>query len=174
MINIIIGTNRNNALSAKVAAIYQQVLHEKNTECRLMDLRHLPDDFTVSALYENNGHNSQFNRFRDTFKEGDKFVFIIPEYNGSYPGVLKAFLDGMDYPSGLQDKKCALVGVSAGVQGASIALSHFTDVLHYLGMHVLALKVKMGEIHRYLKEDQLTHKVYDEMLRMQADQLIRF
>lgn len=174
MINIVIGTNRKDALSAKVAAIYQQLLHEKNTECRLISMQELPADFTVSALYENNGRNPEFNRFRDIFKESDKFVFIIPEYNGSYPGVLKAFIDGMDYPSGLQGKKCALVGLSSGVQGASIALSHFTDVLHYLGMHVLALKVKMGEIHQYLKENQLTHEVYDKMLRMQADQLIEF
>lgn len=174
MINIVIGTNRKEALSAKVAAIYQQILHEKNAECQLINLRDLPPDFTVSALYENNGQDPVFNRFRNAFKESDKFVFIIPEYNGSFPGVLKAFIDGMDYPSGLQEKKCALVGVSSGVQGASIALSHFTDVLHYLGMHVLALKVKMGEINRFLNENQLTHKVYNEMLRTQADQLIKF
>jgi len=174
MINIIVGTNRKDALSATVAAYYQHILKEKKAESNIISLRDLPADFTTSALYENNGRNPQFNRLRDAFRECDKFVFVIPEYNGSYPGVLKAFIDGMDYPSGLQEKKAALVGVSTGVQGASIALSHFTDVLHYLGMHVLALKVKMGQIHHYLKENQLTHKVYEEMLRMQADQLIKF
>ncbi len=174
MITIVVGTNRKNALSASVAAYYQHILKEKNIESQVISLIDLPADFVASALYENNGKNDTFNSFRQIFKESEKFVFIIPEYNGSYPGVLKAFIDGMDYPSGLQGKKCALVGLSTGVQGASIALSHFTDVLHYLGMHVLALKIKLGEIHRYLKEDQLTSKVYDEMLRLQADQLIEF
>ncbi|MDF9801246.1 chromate reductase [Catalinimonas alkaloidigena] len=174
MITIVVGTNRKKALSAAIAAYYQKVLQEKGTESQVINLVDLPADFTATALYENNGKNNQFNRFRQVFKEHEKFVFIIPEYNGSYPGVLKAFIDGMDYPSGLQGKKCALVGLSSGVQGASIPLSHFTDVLHYLGMHVLALKVKMGEIHRYIKENQLTSKVYDETLRLQADQLIAF
>lgn len=174
MINIVIGTNRKHSLSARVAHIYQQMLHEKQAECRLISLRDLPDDFTASALYENNGRNAQFNRLREAFKDCDKYVFVIPEYNGSYPGVLKTFIDGMDYPSGLQEKKCALVGISSGVQGASVALSHFTDVLHYLGLHVLGLQVKMGEIHRYLKENQLTHEIFEKMLRTQADQLIRF
>jgi len=32
----------------------------------------------------------------------------------------------------------------------------------------------MGEISRYLKENQLTHEIFDKMLRTQADQLIRF
>ena len=174
MINIIIGTNRNDAVSAEVANLYQQVLEKKDVGSELINLQDLPADFTVSALYENNGKSEGFNQVRDRFREGNKFVFIIPEYNGSYPGVLKAFIDGMDYPSGLQDKKCALVGISSGVQGASIALSHFTDVLHYLGMHVLALKLKMGEIHLHLKNGQLTHRVYNDILHTQADQLVRF
>jgi len=174
MINIIIGTNRKDAVSAKAAHLYQRMLQEKYVECRVLSLRDLPADYTFSALYENNGKNDAFNKFRETFKASEKLVFVIPEYNGSFPGVLKAFIDGLDYPSGLQEKKCALVGISSGVQGASIALSHFTDVLHYLGVHVLGLKVKMGEIHRYLKEDQLTHPVYQELLHTQADQLIKF
>lgn len=174
MISIVVGTNRKNALSAAIAVYYQKLLKDKNVESQIINLADLPADFTATALYENNGKNQGFNRVRQIFKEQEKFVFIIPEYNGSYPGVLKAFIDGLDYPSGLQGKKCALVGLSTGVQGASIALSHFTDVLHYLGMHVLALKVKMGEIHHYLKENQLTSKVYNEMLHLQADQLIKF
>lgn len=174
MITIVVGTNRKESLSASVAIYYQKLLKDKNVESQIVNLVDLPSDFTATALYENNGKNNSFNRFREVFKEHEKFVFVIPEYNGSYPGVLKAFIDGMDYPSGLQEKKCALVGLSTGVQGASIALSHFTDVLHYLGMHVLALKVKMGQIHHYLKDNQLTSKVYNEMLHLQADQLIRF
>ncbi|WKN33615.1 NAD(P)H-dependent oxidoreductase [Porifericola rhodea] len=174
MITIVVGTNRKNALSATIAEYYQKILAEKNIESQILSLIDLPADFTATALYENNGKNNSFNLFREAFNKHQKFVFIIPEYNNSYPGVLKAFIDGMDYPSGLEGKKCALVGISAGVQGASIALSHFTDVLNYLGMHVLALKVKMGEVHIHLKENQLTHKVYNEMLYAQADQLISF
>jgi len=174
MINIVVGTNRKQALSSTVASYYQKILREKDATCQIINLTELPADFTVTALYENNSRNPAFNQFRARFESCDKFVFVIPEYNGSYPGVLKAFIDGLDYPSGLQGKKCALVGVSTGVQGASIALSHFTDVLHYLGIHVLALKVKMGQIHHYLKEGQLTHQIYEEMLRRQADQLIEF
>ena len=67
-----------------------------------------------------------------------KFVFITPEYNGSFPGVLKAFIDGMRYPGTFEGKKCALVGLSAGNQGAALAMSHLTDIFNYLGMNVLA------------------------------------
>ena len=70
----------------------------------------------------------------------DKFVFVVPEYNGSFPGVFKAFVDGLKYPASFKDKKCALVGISSGTQGGALALSHLTDIFNYLGMNVLALK----------------------------------
>ena len=43
----------------------------------------------------------------------------------------------------VQDKKAALVGISSGVQGAGLALSHLTDIFNYCGMHVLAQKPKL-------------------------------
>ncbi|MFP4092148.1 MAG: NADPH-dependent FMN reductase [Cyclobacteriaceae bacterium] len=174
MINIVVGTNRKHAKSAVVAAYYERLLHEKGAETQILNLRDLPDDFTSSALYENNGKQPVFNSLREQFTSGNKFIFIIPEYNGSYPGVLKAFIDGMEYPSGLEGKKCALVGVSTGVQGASVALSHFTDVLHYLQIHVLGLQLKLGQIHLHLKDNQLTNDIYLKLMHQQADQLIAF
>jgi chromate reductase, NAD(P)H dehydrogenase (quinone) len=54
-------------------------------------LEDLPHDFVFSALYENNGKNLDYNAFHQKVKEGKKFVFIVPEYNGSFPGILKDF-----------------------------------------------------------------------------------
>jgi NAD(P)H-dependent FMN reductase len=174
MINIVIGTNRKYAKSAVVAAYYHHLLASKDVQANVINLGELPGDFTSSALYENNGKHEEFNTIRDRFVEADKFIFVIPEYNGSYPGVLKAFIDGMNYPSGLEGKKCALVGVSTGIQGASVALSHFTDILHYLQMHVLGLQLKLGQIHLHLKENQLTNDIYIKLMHQQADQFISF
>ena len=66
-----------------------------------------------------------------------KLVIIVPEYNASFPGVLKAFIDGLTYPGGIQGKKAALVGLSGGGQGGLLAMTHLTDVLMYLGTTVL-------------------------------------
>src|SRR5690606_38840114 len=111
MIRIICGTNRQQSISMKLALLYQEVLSSKNTENAILDLAELPADFIVSALYENAGKNAEFNIFRQQIEETEKFVFIVPEYNGSFPGVLKAFIDGMKYPGAFYGKKCALVGV---------------------------------------------------------------
>ena len=43
----------------------------------------------------------------------------MPQYNGSFPGVFKAFIDGYAYPNVFKGDKAALVGVSKGFRGIS-------------------------------------------------------
>jgi NAD(P)H-dependent FMN reductase len=74
-----------------------------------------------------------------------KIVFIVPEYNGSFPGVLKIFLDAV-HPDTNRGKKVALVGVSSGRAGNIRGLDHLTGVLHYLGMHILPNKLPISSV----------------------------
>jgi chromate reductase, NAD(P)H dehydrogenase (quinone) len=174
MIKIIVGTNRKNSVSKTIAQLYQSILNEKGVASEILELEHLPADFASTALYENNGKNLEFNAFHDKVKEGKKFVVIVPEYNGSFPGILKTFIDGMTYPNSFRNKKCALVGISSGIGGGGIALSHLTDIFHYLGMHVLALKPKLAKIEQNMSDNLLTNRLYLELLHTQADMLLEF
>jgi NAD(P)H-dependent FMN reductase len=174
MIKIIVGTNRKNSVSAVIARMYQDILTEKSAESEILLLSDLPADFTATALYENNGKNAAFNAFHERVKEGSKYVFIVPEYNGSFPGILKTFIDGMTYPNSFLNKKSALVGLSSGIGGGGIAMSHLTDIFHYLGMHVLALKPKLAKIEQNMSDNLLTNRLYVELLHTQADMLLDF
>jgi NAD(P)H-dependent FMN reductase len=174
MITIISGTNRQNSVSAKVAHLYQSLLIQHQVESNIIDLADLPKDFVYTALYDNNGKNPEFNKFLEQIRNSDKYVFIIPEYNGSFPGVLKAFIDGMEYPNSFQNKKCALVGISSGMQGAGLALSHMTDIFNYLGMNVLALKPKLARIESNFDGEEVTDKLYSQLLEEQVKKLLEF
>ncbi len=174
MITIVSSTNRNDSVSYQLSQLYQGILKNLNTESHLIDLNELPADFTVTALYENSGKNEVFNKLRQIMKESEKFVFIVPEYNGSFPGVLKAFIDGLEYPGTFRDKKCALVGLSSGLQGAGLALSHLTDIFNYCGMHVLAHKPKLARIESNMEGPEITNERYMKHLRNQAEALIAF
>lgn len=174
MITIISGTNRQNSVSAQVASLYQSLLSEHKIESQIIDLADLPKDFIYSALYDNNGKNPEFNKVLKKLHASEKYVFIIPEYNGSFPGVLKAFIDGMEYPNSFQNKKCALVGISSGMQGGGLALSHMTDIFNYLGMHVLALKPKLARIEKNFDGEEVTDKLYGQLLEEQVQKLLAF
>jgi NAD(P)H-dependent FMN reductase len=174
MIKIVVGTNRKNSVSRQIAQQMQSILLEKGAESEILELEQLPSDFIETALYENSGKNEAYNAFHDKMVEGKKYIFIVPEYNGSFPGILKTFIDGMTYPNTFQNKKAAMVGISSGVGGGGIALSHLTDIFHYLGMHVLALKPKLAKIEQNMSDNLLTNKLYLELLHTQADMLLEF
>lgn len=171
---VVSGTNRPGAMTRKVATYYQKVLAGLDCDSTILDLANLEPGFAERALYHNSGKDEHFNSFVQLMAAHQKFVFILPEYNGSYPGILKTFIDGLPYPNALAHKKAALVGLSANMQGAGIALSHLNDVFSYLGMHTLALRVKLGQIKTYFKEERFTNDLYSELIEMQAKQLIEF
>ena len=173
MITIISSTNRKNSVSKKIAHIYQYLLSKHGAESDLIYLDELPHDFTETALYDQAGKNELFNKFRNQMKEAEKMVFIVPEYNGSFPGVLKAFIDGLIFPHTFLDKKAALVGLSSGVQGAGMALSHLTDIFNYCGMNVLAQKPKLSRIEENLTENNLS-ELYHTLLEEQIEKLLVF
>ncbi|MFY0653845.1 MAG: NAD(P)H-dependent oxidoreductase [Cyclobacteriaceae bacterium] len=173
MITIVCGTNRKNSVSKQISYLYQGVLKKKGHESEVICLEDMPDDFIASALYENSGSNKNFNDLRTKMFEAKKMVFIVPEYNGSFPGVLKTFIDGLQFPGTFTNKKCALVGLSSGVQGGGLALSHLTDIFNYCGTHVLAQKPKLARIEENLTSNKLSD-LYEQLLKEQADSFIEF
>ena len=174
MITIISGTNRKNGNSKKVAIQYQELLKERGIESTIIDLVDLPDDLVSSAMYENIGKNVAFQPTMDLMKSTEKYVFIIPEYNGSFPGILKLFLDCLEFPGTLKGKKCAVMGLSSGIQGGALALSHITDIFNYLGMHVLANKPKIMGINAKMENDRVIDDMSLQVINEQIDALIEF
>ncbi|NVO84167.1 NADPH-dependent FMN reductase [Hymenobacter terrestris] len=175
MLTIVVGTNRPNSRARRLADLYARLLAEHGVDSSVLDLLELPADFTFSALYDNAGRHDGFNRLAEQASAADKLVFIVPEYNCSFPGVLKAFIDGLPYPSALSNKKAALVGLSSGGQGGLLALNHLTDILMYLGTAVLPQRVRLPFIDKHLNDDgELTEPFYQTLLREQIPHLLRF
>ena len=174
MIVIVSATNRTNAVSQHIARQYAGILDEYNEANTILSLEHLPADFIVSALYENVGKNQEFNQIREIMNNASKLVFIIPEYNGSFPGVLKVFIDGLDRSKALNEKKCAMVGISSGDQGGAMAMSHFCDILNYCGAHVLGYRLRIPGIKNLMTDNRITSPEYLARLHKQIRQLISF
>ncbi|UYZ64808.1 NADPH-dependent FMN reductase [Hymenobacter weizhouensis] len=175
MITIISGTNRPRSRARRVADYYYSLLAQQGAPAQVLDLTELPPDFTATALYADTGRHDGFNQLARLAEEADKLVFVVPEYNCSFPGVLKAFIDGLPYSGGIRGKKAALVGLGSGNQGGILALNHLTDVLMYLGTAVLPQRVRLPFIDQHLTEDgDITDALYRDLLREQAGQLVRF
>jgi chromate reductase len=174
MISVVSSTNRLNSQTIKVARFYKELLDSKGVECQIIDLAELPPDFSFTALYHNKGKNEAFNKFVRMINDSHKFVFVVPEYNGSFPGILKTFLDGMEFPAGFRDKKCALLGISSGTQGSALALSHLTDIFNYMNMYVLPSKPRLAKLETVFHEGKIIDKFLADLVDKQAEDLIKF
>jgi len=150
MITIIASTNRPGSSTLKMAKYYQQKLQEKGVEAGVLSLAQLPPNLIETDLYGK--RSPEFAQIQKTITQTDKFIFVIPEYNGSYPGVLKVFIDACDFPASFYDKKVALVGVSSGKYGNIRGIDHFTGVCHYVHLNVMALKLHISGIHKEFDE----------------------
>ncbi|MCU0318268.1 MAG: NAD(P)H-dependent oxidoreductase [Amoebophilaceae bacterium] len=171
---VVSGTNNKNSLTAQVADYYAGLLHEHGCNNQVLKLTDLPENFTATALYENSGKNTAFNRLQAIMETAPKYVFIIPEYNGSFPGVFKAFIDGLPFPNTFREKKCALVGISQGPQGGAFAMSHLTDIFHYLRMHVYPLKPRLSGIQDSQLDTVLSNERYTRLLQEQAKGMVNY
>ena len=160
MVTIISGTNRPGSNTLKVAEYYQKTLKEKGLETNIFSLLDLPDCLISTDLYGN--RTEQFQVIQEQMSKSTKFLFVIPEYNGSFPGVLKTFIDACNFPDSFYDKKAALVGVSSGKYGNIRGIDHFGGVCAYLHLNVLPLRIHIPYIKSefnaegdFFKEDTL-------------------
>ncbi len=151
MITIIAGTNRPNSNTLKVAKYYQNQLAEKGLQTTLFDLKDLPNNFIADNLYGKK--TEDFDKIQELITNTSKFLFVIPEYNGSYPGVLKTLIDACAFPESFYDKKACLVGISSGKYGNIRGIEHFNGVCAYLHLHVMPLRLHIPNIKQELNEN---------------------
>jgi len=174
MILIVATTNRKNSKTYKVAEYYQNLLNLLSAENDILSLENLPEDFAFSALYENSGKNPEFNLHKDRMDAADKFIFIVPEYNGSFPGVLKTFIDGLGWPNSLTRKKAAFVSISDGGLGGSLAISHLTDIFHYLNCNVLSVLVRIPYMKKNFADGEIHDHFIKNLVAEQAELMVNF
>lgn len=170
MLTIIAGTNRPGSSTLKLAVYYQRILKERSVETSVLSLENLPDNLLKTDLYGK--RSEEFKPLQQLINVSDKFIFIIPEYNGSFPGALKAFVDACDFPQSFFDKKAALVGISSGKYGNIRGVDHFTGVCNYLNMHVFSLKLHIPFIRKEL--DANGNLTEEDTIKFTNEQMERF
>ena len=144
MYTIISGTNRNGSHTEKVAREYQQILKTKDVEASLFSLKGLDVLKRNEAIEKAEA---------EILIPTEKFIFIIPEYNGSYPGVLKAMIDNSDTRKVWNYKKALLTGVATGRAGNLRGMDHLSDTLHFMKMNVFYNKLPISVIDKVIDKD---------------------
>jgi chromate reductase len=170
MITIVSGTNRPDSNTLKVAEYYLRTIQGKGQEARIFDLKNLPPAIIQTDLY--GLRSDAFLPIQRMVTDTSKFLFIIPEYNGSFPGVLKTFIDACDFPESFYNKKAALTGISSGKYGNIRGIDHFSGICSYLHLNVLPLRLHIPVIKTEFDEQGDFYKA--DTLKFTMDQIDKF
>lgn len=113
-----------------------ELLSPEGFEFETFDIAHLP---FFSQDLENDPPDI-VSEFKEKIREAEAILFITPEYNRSFPGVLKNAIDWGSRPYGMnlwQKKPVAVTGASPGNIGTFGAQHHLRQVFAYLDMLVM-------------------------------------
>ncbi|MCB0548062.1 MAG: NAD(P)H-dependent oxidoreductase [Phaeodactylibacter sp.] len=178
MITVISGTNRKESECLKFASLYFEMLQESTQEeVKLLALEQIPHDWFHSDMYTR--QSESLKRLQDEYiLPASKFVFVIPEYNGGFPGAVKLFIDACTvrkYSANFKGKKAALVGIATGRAGNLRGMEHLTGVLNYLGTVVMPDKLPISRISDLKNgEGEVIHEETLKVMRAHALEFLEF
>lgn len=164
MVSVISSTNRAESNSWVFTQAIGSILNEMDIENRLLNLADLPNDFVFNNASFGKLSNKLSEVHAKHIEQAEIFVFVLPEYNGSFPGSVKAFIDGFP-PKIIQGKKALLIGISSGRAGNLRGLEHFTGVLNYLKVHVHPFKPAVAHCHELVDNGELKDDKTISLLR---------
>ena len=99
----------------------------------------------------------------------------MPEYNASFPGILKLMMDNSDIKKCWWFKKAALVGLSDGRAGNLRGLEHMTAILHYMKVNVLYNKLTLSRINEEINsKGELMKPETEDLINLQIEEFLKF
>jgi NAD(P)H-dependent FMN reductase len=180
MITVISGTNRKGSECLTFAKKYVEILESlTSTTVKLLAMEDIPHDWYSPEMYEKDKQAPSLIALQDEYiVPATKFVYVISEYNGGFPGAVKIFLDACSVrqikPS-FKNKKAALVGVATGRAGNLRGMDHLAAVLNHLGTIVMPNKLPISKIYALMDGDRnITDKSTIELMTKQAEELLAF
>lgn len=150
-IHILSATDRPNANALKVAKYADQFLSKKATT-KIFSLKDFPLEDVVGGKYHDKP--SSVEEFNKEFLDADGIVFVVPEYNGGFPGILKLFYDYLPFPKALNKVPVCLIGEAAGAFGALRPIEHFTQLLIYRQAHVFPERMFIQRVNDSFDEEE--------------------
>ena len=153
-------------MTLRTARVYYNILKDRSTDVLLLSLE-------GKEVWERGA--SMLSLEKEYLIPADKFIFIMPEYNASFPGILKLMMDNSDIKKCWWYKKALLTGLSDGRAGNLRGIEHMTSILHYMKVNVHYNKLLLSKISEEISPDGKIKKADTEkLIRQQIDEFLQF
>jgi len=143
MVLVIAGSTRRESIHRKLARQTVELLKADGVDAVLADLRDYPMPLYDGDLEQEEGRPAAAAELKELARRADAFVFASPEYNGSYPAVLKNAIDWMSRPDPgerhlavFRGKPAGIVTATPGPHGGSRGMKQLRELLGMIGVTV--------------------------------------
>lgn len=162
-IPVILGTSRKGRASVHAAALLADLLNRRvGVSSEVIDIASLP------LPVDDAGEAIKNAAFSATIGAADGLVIVAPEYNHSFPGLLKHALDSC--LSEYIHKAVGLVGVSSGPFAGIRVVQSLLPVMRELGLVTIFWDINIGQVGKVFAEDG---RLLDEAFVRRSDRFIR-
>jgi len=171
-IHILSSTDRHGSNALKVSK-YAAGFLRKKAEIKLFSLMDYPLDELKGVSYGDAPDSVE--QFNNEFLDADGFLFVIPEYNGGFPGILKFFWDYLPFPEAMSHKPVSLIGEAAGAFGALRPVEQFEQLLIYRKAYVYPERMFIQRVNDAFDPDKgLKEETPQKLLMKQLDEFPDF
>jgi NAD(P)H-dependent FMN reductase len=117
----------------------------------------MPPEILSASAYEVDSIPEKIVNIQDQFMvPAEKFIWLLPEYNGSFPGVLKLFIDAISvrkYEATFKLKKSMLIGVATGRAGNVRGLDHMAGILIHMKSLIFPRLLPISKVSELMDEE---------------------
>jgi NAD(P)H-dependent FMN reductase len=169
---VISGTNRAASRSLQLARHVEEIYRDLGAETRLLDLAELPGDIFHPGIYGDKPES--FRPWTEAVTSSGGLAVIVPEYNGSFPGILKYFIDLLPFPESFEGRPVSFIGLASGGWGALRAVEHLQGVFGYRNAHIFPKRVFLPQVGTNFQEDGSLIPDLEKRLRQQAEGFVHY
>ncbi len=173
MLTLIVGTNRPNSNTRKVATQVEEIYTSLGVPLQVLDLAKLPPEIFSPDSYAEKPKS--FLPFSEGILKSSGLILVTPEYNGGMPGVLKYFIDMLKFPESFEQRPVCFVGLGAGMWGALRPVEQLQMIFGYRNAYLFPERVFLPKINDLLNEHgRFIHAEVIDRLKTQAEGFIDF
>src|SRR5260370_33981944 len=153
-------STRRESFNKKLVAIAAQGARQAGAEVTLIDLKDFPLPLFDQDLEAEQGMPENGKKLKKLFIDHDGLLIASPEYNSSFPAILKNAIDWVSRPApgepslvAFRGKVAALMSASPGALGGLRGLAHVRSTLRTLSAMVLPDQIALSKAHEAFLPD---------------------
>ena len=173
VITMVVGTNRPGSRARAVSKHVEEIYRDLGVKLTTLDLANLPPEIFDPKSYDETP--ASFAPFQQGVSNANGLVIVTPEYNGSVPGILKYFIDMLEFPESFERRPVCFVGVAKGMWGALRPVEQLQAIFGYRNGYIYPERVFMPGVDKLLDDkERLKDSSLIERLRKQATGYVEF